>query len=243
MSDETTTAPKAPAALPERLGTPGGEPMLIGHHFSKTGGTSIVRHAREELGLRAFYTYGDAMNRQRRENGRRTLFEFPRRRHDQIKILTGHNLTREVLDLFAHRDILFFTIVREPWARFVSVYKHRHRVRPEGHRPTPGRLLRTQPANPFATELTDRFGGTDPFDVLRRFDMVLTTEHLDEQNGALFRHIGLPPTAERVRVYPEKPDMGLVTPERLLKRDALDADIQRRAAHAWTHGRSLQAFT
>ena len=229
--------------LPERLGTRGGEPMLIGHHFSKTGGTSIIRHARLALGQAGFHTFGAAMNRERRGRGEPLLTERPRHELDRIKVLTGHGLTREVLDLFAHRDILFFTIVREPWARFVSVYKHRHRVRPEGHRPTPGRLLRTQPANPFATELTDRFGGTDPFDVLRRFDMVLTTEHLDEQNGALFRHIGLPPTAERVRVYPEKPDMGLVTPERLLKRDALDADIQRRAAHAWTHGRSLQAFT
>ena len=241
MSDETTTAPKAPAALPERLGTPGGEPMLIGHHFSKTGGTSIIRHAREELGLRAFYTYGDAMNRQRRENGRRTLFEFPRRRHDQIKILTGHNLTREVLDLFAHRDILFFTIVREPWARFVSVLKHRRRTQPEEKWPKPGELMRVQPASPFATELRRRFGD-DPLAVLARFDMVLTTEHLDEQNGALFAHIGLGPTTERVRVYPEKPDMGLVTPAMLRERDALDADIHARASRAWVEERSLQAF-
>lgn len=227
-----------------------GAPLLIGHHFSKTGGTSIIRHAHRSLTLRGIYTYGPATNRQRRANGQPLLHELPRRRLDDVRVFTGHSLTRQAVNRFVGRDALLFTIVRDPFDRFASVYKHRWRTRPERHRPTPERLFEVQPPNPFASELLRRFAppGADVNDwptviqALARFDVVLTTEHIDAQNGHLFAHIGMPGTTERARVYPEVPDLDEVTRERVYERDAVDRRIHERATAAWAQDGILQAF-
>ena len=227
-----------------------GAPMLIGHHFSKTGGTSIIRHSHQSLTMRGIYTYGRAMNRQRLENDQPLIYDEPRARLDAIKVLTGHGLTRHVVNLFTGRDALLFTIVRDPFERFASTYKHRQRTRPEGHKPTPEAMFTKQPPNPFASELVRRFAppGADASDwptvrkALAKFDMVMATELIDEQNEHLFAHIGLPGTRERARVYPEQPDLAGITRETIYERDPIDLEIHRRAVRAWRKRGKIQAF-
>ena len=227
-----------------------GPPVLIGHHFSKTGGTSIIRHAQKQLGLRGIYTYGWATNKQRHANGQPMFDELPKPRIDDIRVLTGHGLTRQVVNRFIGRDALLFTIVRDPFERFASVYKHRLRTLPEERWPTPRALFEEQRRSPFASEIKRRFCAPirDPLDFthvwsgLARFDMVLATEHLDDQNEHLFAHIGLSGTRERARVYPETPELGDVTREEVYERDAVDLQIHRRAVQAWERRGVLTAF-
>ena len=233
-----------------------GEPLLIGHHFSKTGGTSLIRHAQNMLGLRGFYTFGQDTNDQRLRNGQPLLMDLPRPRIDDIKILTGHGLIQQAINRFIGRDARLFTIIRDPFDRFASVYKHRLRTMPQEQWPTPEELFEQQRANPWSHELRRRFckpesgplptGANGPdaqlVKALGRFDMILTTEHLDDQNEHLFAHIGLPGTRERARVYPETPDLGSVTREMVYERDGVDLAIHRRATRAWLANRSVNPY-
>lgn len=225
-----------------------GAPLLICHHFPKTGGSTLLRHARTRLGPDRVHTFGRHNNADRIAAGLQLLTEWPQARVDRIAYLTGHHLTRQAVNRFTGRDARLVTLVRDPFERFRSLVKHIRRTRPEDTREPEAIWADTSP-NPAARELLHRFRppGTavelaEVVVTLRRFDAVLVTEHLDDQNPLVFAQLGLPGTRERARVYPEEPDTGAITREMVQERDAIDSEIHRRATRAWIRRGQLNAF-
>lgn len=224
------------------------DPIIIMFHVSKTGGTSLLRHAagaglllrvRNRL-LRSVgisprqervYVLGSTSNRNRAAAGWPNLEEMTEEQRNAIRYLGGHGVVLDTVRQFRHRPILMMTVYRDPYARFVSVYKHRQRMK-SGKGSSPEQLFEERP-NPVSSNLMRRTGKDDVAEMLPLFDAILVTERLDDDTARVFSHIGLGGVTKHARVYPEQPDMGSITREMVYERDAVDLQIHRRLTEHW----------
>lgn len=215
---------------------------LIGLHVDKTGGTSVNAHAVATLGDgEGYFVYGALANARRVMCGAPLLAEFPLERLDRTRLVFGHALELADAFLFPADRTLLFTIVRDPFERFVSKYKHYLRRDRRTHRNSSARAYFEQlRRDSFASVLFRTFGrfteATEPdtaslSEILANLDFVLWTAELDSQGSELFALLGLPPMTERHRVYPETPDLDGITREEIAAANPLDsfiADVMRR---------------
>jgi tetratricopeptide (TPR) repeat protein len=208
--------------------------VLIGLHFGKSGGTSLLAHAVEHFADRsAVHGYGPFANAERLFSGERLLEEYSAEALRKVRFVFGHGVDADVPALFAPGQVRLFAVCRDPFDRFVSHYKHVRRTDSARSQIGARAFLDHYPANPFADAVMTGFGayvGGDTGEAglratLRNFELVLTTEQLDAQSALLFGQVGLPPLALRKRVYPETPDLDGLTPEYIRARDVLDAMV------------------
>lgn len=214
-------------------------PILVGYHFAKTGGTSLLRHAKKHLPSDQFHEYGSGSNARRREAGEQLLTELASDQLDRLLYVNGHGIDIDIARLFQRRKLCLFTVVRDPYDRFISSYKHRLRTKPKDQQPTPRELLDEQGENPFSSHVSGRFGSGRLQAALGRFDCLVATEHLDVQSKQLFAFIGLPGAKERARVYPETPDLDGIRPEDIYARDPIDREIHQNAVAYWLKHKRL----
>ena len=207
--------------------------VLVGLHLAKTGGTSLHAHAKGCLPDRSqYYVCGVHEDAKRIMMGNPILSELDL---EEITFAFGHNLLLEDALLFSEERLVMFTIIRDPFHRFVSQYKHYFRTRTDSGRPkTALEFLEDYPTNPTACRLEDLFGRLAPgknlskqriSNILKNIDLVLTTERLDESSPILFEIIGMPGPTERSRVYPERPNLEGITPEYIYELSPIDKFI------------------
>ncbi len=211
-------------------------PILAGLHIDKTGGTSVQAHAAAMLGDGVGYSVSGALaNATRVMRGDPLFAEYPPERVARIRLLFGHVLKLEDAFVFPEERLRLFTIVRDPFERFVSRYKHYLRRDRSTHHKNSARAFfeatRTDSAAAALFSSFGRFTESEVRDeaalaeVLANLDYVLWTGSLDHQGSELFALLGVPPMSERHRVYPETPDLDGLTRDDVAAANPLDSWI------------------
>jgi tetratricopeptide (TPR) repeat protein len=218
--------------------------VLIGLHFAKTGGTSLLAHAVSQFSDRfAVHGYGPRANSERLFNGERLIEEYDADDLKRVRFVFGHGVSADVAALFPAERVRLFVVCRDPFTRFVSSYKHHVRTDKTGKPLSPRAFLDRQAHNPFAGAVLRGFGAYTPdsqdvaeaplVDTLRNFEFVLTTEHLDAQSADLFRTVDLPPLSIRKRQFPDDPALEGITADEIYARNKVDTLVSQRANEAF----------
>lgn len=218
--------------------------VLIGLHFAKTGGTSLLAHAVSQFPDRfAVHGYGPRANAERLFNGERLIEEYDADELKRVRFVFGHGVNADVAALFPPERVRLFVVCRDPFTRFVSTYKHHLRTDKAGKPLSPRAFLDRQTQDPFAEAVLRGFGAYAPdgqqageaalVETLRNFEFVLTTEHLDAQSADLFRAVDLPPLSTRKRQFPDEPDLDGITSEEIHERNRIDTVVSRSANEAF----------
>lgn len=227
---------------------------LVGHHFAKTGGTSIGAHVVLNLDRAQHYPYGRHNATKRLYNCKPLLEEYAADDVAKLRFVFGHDVNASILGLLPHNNIELFAVCRHPVARFVSSYKHflrnahlRKRGRDQGGehgRLSARRVFKRQHPSPFAHEILRRYELlADPnassdkeklISILQTMRFVISTEMLNERSVGLFATIGLPPLSEQRRAYNETVDLGDLHAEEIMSRDHLDMMVYEAVNDAWT---------
>ncbi len=214
--------------------------VLIGLHFAKTGGTSLLAHAVSQFPDRfSVHGYGPRANSERLFNGERLIEEYDAEELARVRFVFGHGVNADVTALFPPERVRLFVVCRDPFTRFVSAYKHHLRTDKAGKPLSPLEFLGRQTQDPFASAVLRGFGAYAPdsgqdgetrlIEALRNFEFVLTTEHLDAQSADLFGTVGLPPLDTRKRQFPDEPNLEGISAEDIYARNRIDTVVSQRA--------------
>lgn len=211
-------------------------PTLVGLHIGKTGGTTLHDHVRGAIDHpKAYFRASPFEDFRRAVSGRPLLPEMKPKAVQRIRFAAGHDLTTRHAFAFEEERLKLFTIIRDPFERFVSQYKQYLRARVDSGRPMGLReYLDYVPKDSAARRLHQSFGAFDSNaeatvestkEILGNFDYVLFTERLDDQGSALMALIDLPPLRERRRAFPGAPDLEGLTRDDVVARDPIDNAI------------------
>lgn len=209
--------------------------LLVGYHFAKTGGTTILSNFRDCLGSQACYSFGYHAY-QKRFLSSEPIINVDPERSAGVRVAFGHGVSDDTFGFFPGRDIHLFCAIRDPFTHAVSQYKHHVRTNTVGPRNmTFEDFYRKRKHNPFATIIVQQFpslAGSDEAplgsrvrDVLRNFRFVVSTDKLDEQTAHLYRFVGARVEAPRRRVYPEEIELGSITREMVIEQNQLDYEL------------------
>lgn len=106
-------------------------PIFCFYHIPKTGGRTLIRHMREELGSAYMHLGPETLQGQ---DAKEMIAKINTNGLTHIKALSGHEFRRSLLSLPTDRVVQEAVFIREPAQRLVSLYNfvmRRHRARRE----------------------------------------------------------------------------------------------------------------
>jgi hypothetical protein len=166
-------------------------------HIPKTGGSTINRQLRNHLGGEEFAHF---RRRGKRPRANVEMFpDLPLWKRKKTRVVAGHYLQNDVHELVPGSIPRYFTIVRDPADRVLSVYNFRR------HKGEADRLPFVDWLEEYKTDVAFNlvcFYHHIPYDAPRIDKRVKTalggmwfvgvTEHLNDDLPHLFRHLGVP---------------------------------------------------
>lgn len=187
--------------------------QVLGFHFARTGGTTLLNHLERQLGPEACFNYGTNPDIARLLNGERLFEDRPAEERAGYRLIFGHQVDDHLLAIAGAPSVDLFTVTRDPYDRLLSIFKHDTRLRRQRGLPVRGlqAVMTDLGPDPFARALVRRFprlaGEGDlraqALRVLRHFRFVLATEDLDRQAPYLCAALGCPGEMARRRQYAE----------------------------------------
>ncbi len=173
--------------------------LCVGLHITKCAGTSLITNLRRRLSEDEYYFCSSYY-----ENwlAGRPLFAQVRA-PDRLRIVFGHYVHRDLLSVFADREVFLFTGLRDPVARAISDYRQLNAVRAQaGAAPLEGSEYIASHAGAVCTEILRAFPGTDtsePWEqaraALMAFDYIYDTDAFETQVRTVFEVLDVPAEA------------------------------------------------
>jgi len=221
---------------------PQGSEYLCSFHVPKTGGTTFAGHARASLRPEEFAVHGPFVRTDRFFNNQPQLEELPDNKKHQIRVVHGHGAGLALAGVMRGRMPEFMTILRDPYARFVSGFHHYNNERKESGREAISEEKYRRRGNYLARLLLKHFGPLAPskdevdiqnlMPILQSFKYMLLTEHLDQQLPEICARYGLKSGAIKAqRINKSKYELG-VDREAFDRRNEVDQMIYSTLAEA-----------
>ena len=170
--------------------------LCLGLHITKCAGTSLITSLRRRLSEDEYYFCSSYY-----ENwlAGRPLFAQVRA-PERLRIVFGHYVHRDLLSVFADREVFLFTGLRDPVARAISGYRQLNAVRARaGGVPLEGGEYIAEHASAACAEISRAFPGIDgstPWKharaALETFDYIYDTDAFDAQARAVFAVLDVP---------------------------------------------------
>lgn len=85
---------------------------LVGHHFPKTGGSSVLSHAASYLHEGHYYSFGPHGNTKRLYSEKALLAEFPPEKSSELRFVFGHGVDFSTLAHLSTNEVALFAICR-----------------------------------------------------------------------------------------------------------------------------------
>jgi hypothetical protein len=178
------------------------DPLYLFIHLPKTGGTTINGHLARHLAWDEEVVHlGPWGDRRRDQEGRPDPTGWPAGAWERVRAVVGHGVDGSTADLVAGREARYFTVIREPAERLVSLYNFQ--VSRSGTDLGFWEWHERFGANRMTRRLRKALDAGSPAelrDTLRRFWFVGVTEHLHDDLPHLFAAIGVPVTWTNRRV-------------------------------------------
>jgi len=210
--------------------------LYVFMHLAKTGGTTINIHLSQHLGFDDRFAHlGPWGNRARSEAGMPQPDDWPARKRNRLKVISGHRVHATAHRLVEGRNARYFTFLRDPVNLVVSQYNHdASRLEdPPGFWEWYGE----RNPNPQLRWCNHRLGVANSKEVIERLEdfwFVGVTEQLDRDLPNIFEAIGVPAEWSNRRVAGGGHDLeGLWPPieDVVIKRhQALTEEIRERVA-------------
>lgn len=226
--------------------------LLVFPHIPKTGGTTLLFHFLEHLGPERVASYGPfarisrffADEFQWEEMGQETL--------SRLRVVMGHGVRQNLLQLMPHDDIRFLVVLREPAAHVRSRYAHAARAQAlRGGTLSSSDFWQQTETDMIARFLVARFPAfADPQaadlaaqarSVLTKFDYICATNTLDRQVGVLADLLGVPARLKRERVAKDPKEL-TVSDAAIEAANPLDAALYKSAATPEVAGPATHPF-
>ena len=170
--------------------------LCVGLHITKCAGTSLITNLRRRLSEDEYYFCSSYY-----ENwlaGRPLFAQL--RAPERLRIVFGHYVHRDLLSVFADREVFLFTGLREPVTRAISDYRQLNAVRAQaGAAPLEGNEYVASHAGAICTEILRAFPATDaaePWEqartALMAFDYIYDTDAFETQARTVFEVLDIP---------------------------------------------------
>ena len=170
--------------------------LCLGLHITKCAGTSLITSLRRRLSEDEYYFCSSYY-----ENwlAGRPLFAQVRA-PERLRIVFGHYVHRDLLNVFAEREVFLFTGLRDPVARAISDYRQLNAVRAgAGGVPMEGGEYIAEHASAVCAEILRAFPGVDgsaPWRqaraALEGFDYIYDTDAFEAQVRTVFEVLDVP---------------------------------------------------
>ncbi len=170
--------------------------LCLGLHITKCAGTSLITNLRRRLSEDEYYFCSSYY-----ENwlAGRPLFAQVRA-PERLRIVFGHYVHRDLLSVFANREVFLFTGLRDPVARAISDYRQLNAVRARaGGAPLEGRAYIAGHASAVCAEILRAFPAVDgsaPWEqarvALEAFDYIYDTDAFEAQARTVFEVLDVP---------------------------------------------------
>ncbi len=222
-------------------------------HMHKSGGESIARHLDIHLQERFLQTHYLADDPDVRTTAAAFIRSLPTARHNGLRVIFGHNVTDELIQLFPERYIELALTLRYPPDQIVSTYNfftyqfHERLGKPapdfeEWYAQHPRNFQTLWLAYCFPSFATSPLPGLPPTEqlllqgisILKHFQRVFPTARLDTEIAPWFISLGLPPEKmARHHVtgkdHPKRIQLDNALEERLLLENSVDLALYREA--------------
>ena len=221
-------------------------------HIAKTGGTSLNYHFRQYLGKDHIYALGPFARMERFLHRKKQLEELPAPEGRLIKVIQGHGVKFDTMVTLRYLVPDPIVVLRDPVSHFYSRYNHWYNFQLENGGDTSLEAFlgreHAQGNNFITTLLTKQFqpvvdvvGGSIE-ELMRIFKFVFSTQRLNEQAIGLFKTLRIPTTLERRRVAESKvmPD---ISPNEILDRNPLDAELYEKVQHHHSYSSLSDSFS
>ncbi|MCZ0814019.1 sulfotransferase family 2 domain-containing protein [Roseovarius sp. EGI FJ00037] len=211
------------------------DPLYVFVHLSKTGGTSLFRHMQRHLASEDDLVYlGPLGDAERERLNRPPLEDRPENERQRVRVLIGHRVKMSTLDLVPWREPRLIFVMRDPVKRLISKYNYQMHRQGLSDDPVPF-FTWLENLKPHAWDsafwLCRRFLEMEA-DALRdvaqrqqianrlleRFNLVTTTERMDEDMPHVFRQLGIPSEMRRENVKGRDHKVALTPDEDVLER-------------------------
>jgi len=213
--------------------------LIVGYHVAKTGGTTVMHHIVKHMGENAYFGYGNHPATTRFFNNQPLWEELSDEERSPVKFVFGHHVNDRLLVGRSADETALFSVVRDPYAHFVSQYKHHlTTIRGEGRNVGARAYFENWKSNRVAFEFYKFFPALLPkqdmpfeeealFEILKQFRFLCATEKLTEQSLAITSELGIPQIEGRFRVSKDTVDLEGITPEEVYEKSPLDLKIYK----------------
>lgn len=185
------------------------DPLYVFVHLSKTGGTSLFRHLQRHLESEDDLVYlGPLGDAERERLNRPPLEERTEDERRRVSVLIGHRVNMSTLDLVPWREPRLIFVMRDPVKRLISKYNYQMHRQGLSDDPVPF-FTWLDNLKPHAWDsafwLCRRFLEMEAHRIqgvahrqgianrlLECFNLVTTTERMDEDMAHVLRQLGLP---------------------------------------------------
>lgn len=226
--------------------------LLVFPHIPKTGGTTLLFHFLEHLGPERVASYGPFARISRFFGDEFQWEEMGKEALRRLRVVMGHGVRQNLLQLMPHQDIRFLVVLREPAAHVRSRYTHAEKAQTlRGGTLSSREFWQHTETDMIARFLVARFPAfadaqaadlaAQARSVLTKFDYVCATDRLDHQIEALAALLGVPAQLKRERVARDQKDLPVSAAE-IAAANPVDAALHEQASSPSVAGPGAHPF-